>query len=55
LCRLILKGIYQHCSERHLCRYVAEFDLRYNARVALGVNDTVRTVKVLLRARAESV
>jgi transposase-like protein len=34
-----MKGVYQHCSERHLHRYVAEFDFRYNNRIALGVND----------------
>jgi hypothetical protein len=25
-----MKGVYQHCSERHLHRYLAEFDFRYN-------------------------
>ena len=34
-----MKGIYQHCGEPHLHRYLAEFDFRYNQRVALGVND----------------
>jgi hypothetical protein len=34
-----MKGVYQHCSEKHLHRYLAEFDFRYNARAALGVND----------------
>ena len=34
-----MKGIYQHCAEKHLHRYLAEFDFRYNNRVALGVND----------------
>jgi hypothetical protein len=38
-----MKGVYQHCSERHLHRYVAEFDFRYNNRVKLGVNDAERT------------
>lgn len=38
-----MKGIYQHCSEKHLHRYVAEFDFRYNNRVKLGVNDADRT------------
>ncbi|KPH82509.1 IS1595 family transposase [Bosea vaviloviae] len=38
-----MKGIYQHCSEKHLHRYLSEFDFRYNNRVALGVNDTART------------
>ncbi len=27
-------------GEKHLHRYLAEFDFRYNNRVALGVNDT---------------
>jgi len=31
-----MKGVYQHCSEKHLHRYVAEFDFRYNNRTALG-------------------
>ena len=37
-----MKGIYQHCGERHLHRYLAEFDFRYSHRMALGVNDTER-------------
>jgi hypothetical protein len=48
-----MKGVYQPCKERHLHRYLAEFDFRYNARVALGVNDTARTVKALLGARGK--
>jgi transposase-like protein len=40
-----MKGIYQHCSERHLQRYLAEFDFRYNER---GVTDSERT-EVALR------
>ena len=24
-----MKGVYQHCSEKHLHRYLAEFDFRY--------------------------
>ena len=37
-----MKGIYQHCSEKHLHRYLAEFDFRYSNRAALGVNDLMR-------------
>ena len=42
-----MKGIYQHCSERHLHRYVAEFDFRYNNRSALGIEDAARATKAL--------
>jgi len=42
-----MKGVYQHCAEKHLHRYVAEFDFRYNQRVALGVDDTSRTARAL--------
>ena len=37
-----MKGIYQHCSEDHLQRYLAEYDFRYNNRSALGVDDQSR-------------
>jgi len=37
-----MKGTYQHCREKHLHRYLAEFDYRYNNRVALGVDDETR-------------
>ncbi len=42
-----MKGIYQHCDEKHLHRYLAEFDFRYNNRVALGVDDAARTTKAI--------
>ncbi len=42
-----MKGIYQHCSEKHLHRYLNEFDFRYSNRVALGVNDATRTDKAV--------
>jgi transposase-like protein len=35
-------GVYQHCGEAHLHRYLAEFDFRYNRRAALGVTDRER-------------
>jgi transposase-like protein len=37
-----MKGVYQHCKEKHLHRYLAEFDFRYNTRTALGYNDYQR-------------
>ncbi|MCV9962588.1 IS1595 family transposase [Pararhizobium sp. BT-229] len=42
-----MKGIYQHCSEKHLHRYLAEFDFRYNNRVGLGVDDKERAIHAL--------
>lgn len=42
-----MRGVYQHCGERHLHRYLAEFDFRYNARTALGVDDAMRADKAL--------
>lgn len=42
-----MKGIYQHCSERHLHRYLAEFDFRYSNREALGCDDVSRTATAL--------
>ena len=39
-----MRGIYQHCAEKHLHRYLAEFDFRYNHRASLGYNDTDRTI-----------
>ena len=42
-----MRGTYQHCKEKHLHRYLAEFDFRYNNRVKLGVNDEQRAVKMV--------
>ena len=41
-----MKGVYQHCGEKHLHRYLAEFDFRYNTRTALGYNDVDRAEKL---------
>jgi transposase-like protein len=37
-----MKGVYQHCSEAHLHRYLAEFDFRYSNRAKLGIDDLER-------------
>jgi transposase-like protein len=42
-----MRGIYQHCSEKHLQRYLAEFDFRYSNRAANGFNDTERADELL--------
>lgn len=39
-----MRGVYQHCAEKHLHRYLAEFDFRYNYRASLGYDDTDRTI-----------
>lgn len=42
-----MRGVYQHCAEHHLHRYLAEFEFRYNNRIALGVTDTERSDAML--------
>jgi hypothetical protein len=42
-----MRGIYQHCAEKHLHRYLAEFDFRYTNRAARGVDDAARAVIAL--------
>jgi hypothetical protein len=37
-----MKYVYRHCGEKHLHRYLAEFDFCYNNRVAHDVNDYMR-------------
>jgi transposase-like protein len=42
-----MRGVYQHCSEKHLHRYLAEFDFRYSNRIAVGCDDAERTHRAL--------
>jgi transposase-like protein len=42
-----MKGVYQHCGEQHLHRYLAEFEFRYNNRTANGFDDRARAVEGL--------
>jgi hypothetical protein len=42
-----MRGIYQHCAEKHLHRYLAEFEFRYSNREALGINDAARSARAL--------
>lgn len=44
-------GVYQHCGEAHLHRYLAEFDFRYNRRTALKWSDAERAEDLLRNAR----
>lgn len=45
-----MKGVYQHCGEKHLHRYLAEFDFRYNHRTALGFTDGERAALAIRNA-----
>jgi transposase-like protein len=40
--------VYQHCSEKHLHRYIAEFDCRYSSRSKLGIEDQERAYSALV-------
>ena len=44
----ILLMRFQHCGKQHLHRYAAEFDFRYNHRIANGVDRGA----IVLRAAA---
>ncbi len=39
-----ITGVYQHVSQKHLKRYLGEFDFRYNER---DISDSVRAAKAL--------
>ena len=45
-------GVYQHCGEQHLHRYLAEFDFRYSYRIKIGDDDTARAEGALAASRA---
>jgi hypothetical protein len=42
-----MRGVYQHCAEKHLHRYLAEFEFRYSHRIATGCDDDSRADKML--------
>jgi hypothetical protein len=42
-----MRGVYQHCAEKHLHRYLAEYEFRYSHREANGYNDAARSVRAL--------
>jgi len=42
-----MRGTYQHCREKHLHRYLAEFDFRHNNRIAMGHGDIGRADFIL--------
>jgi transposase-like protein len=48
-----LIGTYQHVSEQHLTRYLAEFDFRQSNRSKLGVDDVTRAARILKGAEGK--
>ena len=46
-------GVYQHCGEQHLHRYLAEFDFRYSHRIKTGYDDTRRADRALLGVKGK--
>jgi transposase-like protein len=48
-----MTGIYQHCSEKHLHRYLTEFDFRYSNRIRRGIDDAMRAEKALKGIRGK--
>jgi hypothetical protein len=45
-----MRGVYQHCAEKHLRWYLAEYDFRYNHRAKLGFDDLARTAAIVRSA-----
>jgi transposase-like protein len=48
-----MRGIYQHCNEKHLHRYLAEYDFRFNHRATLGFNDGERAALAIRGAEGK--
>ena len=43
-----MRGVYQHCGEAHLHRYLAEFGFRYNRRASIGFTDKERVNAIIV-------
>jgi transposase-like protein len=48
-----MTGIYQHCGEQHLQRYLDEFTFRWNHRVKLGIDDAERAAIALYQGEGK--
>jgi transposase-like protein len=48
-----MRGVYQHCSEDHLARYLHEFAFRYSHRAARGIDDPKRTMLAIKGAEGK--
>ena len=48
-----MAGVYQHCGEQHLQRYLDEFAFRYSNRSKLGIEDAERAAIALKRGEGK--
>jgi transposase-like protein len=48
-----MRGVYQHCSDQHLARYLNEFAFRHSYRSALGVEDAERATLAIQAAEGK--
>ena len=48
-----MMGVYQHCGEQLLHRYLAEFDFRYSHRIKTGYDDAKRADRALLGVKGK--
>ncbi len=48
-----LVGTYQHVDKKHLHRYLAEFDFRYNNRSKVHIEDAERAARALKGAEGK--
>jgi transposase-like protein len=48
-----LIGVYQHIDNKHLDRYLAEFDFRQNTRAKLGIDDVQRAAIAVKGAKGK--
>jgi transposase-like protein len=48
-----MTGVYQHCGEAHLKRYLTEFEFRHNNRSALGIEDNERAANAVRGAEGK--
>ena len=48
-----MTGVYQHCGEAHLHRYLSEFEFRYNRRTGLGWTDSQRAASAMKGAEGK--
>jgi hypothetical protein len=48
-----MTGVYQHCGEVYLNRYLVEFEFRHNTRTKLGVNDKERAALAIKGAQGK--